>query len=59
MRLRANEGARGMARATYEASDTRASAHLLAFGPPLTPKTNPLYFYTKSELVRKTPHLFM
>jgi len=41
--------------ATYEASDTGASAHLLAFGPHFTPKTNPLYFYTKSELVGNVP----
>lgn len=34
-----------------QASDTGASARLLAFGPSLPPKTNPLYFYTKSKLV--------
>lgn len=34
-----------------QASDTGASARLLAFGPSLTPKTNPLYFYTKSKLM--------
>lgn len=53
MRLHANKCAHGMPRTVYKASDIRASAHLLAFGSPFTPKTSSLYFLHKIRISGK------